>query len=80
MFFKKIIKVLLILIAVFILAMAGACAYLLLNGREILSSQIEKNLGVKARMSSLRVVFPSSFIIEDLSLGDNIKIRETLQD
>ena len=74
MAFKKFYKVFLVLILIFVLIFLFVFAYLLLNARKILLSEIEKNLGMKTQASSLRVVFPTTIIVEDFALGDNIKV------
>jgi hypothetical protein len=72
---KKFLIFILILILVVLLAIVGLTAYVLTNSKTLLLSQIEKNLGVKARASSVRIALPDSLIVEDLVIGDKITCR-----
>ncbi|MEK7849869.1 MAG: DUF748 domain-containing protein [Candidatus Omnitrophota bacterium] len=74
MLFKIILRSALVLVLVVILIGVTAFAYLALNGRALLLSEIEKNLGVKAQISSLRVSFPPALIVDGFAIQDSIKI------
>ncbi|OIO33024.1 MAG: hypothetical protein COX96_06780 [Candidatus Omnitrophica bacterium CG_4_10_14_0_2_um_filter_44_9] len=74
MLLKIIIRSAIILIIIVILIGAMGSAYLALNGRKLLLSEIEKNLGVKAQISSLRVSFPPALIVDGFAIQDSIKI------
>jgi hypothetical protein len=72
---KKFLIFLLIFLLVVGLAIVGLTVYVLTNSKSLLLSQIEKGLGVKAEASSVRIAFPDSLIVEDLTLGDKITCR-----
>jgi hypothetical protein len=74
MLFKIILRTALVLIIVIILTGVTACTYLAFNGRAILLSELEKNLGVKAQISSLRVSFPPALVVDGFAIQDSIKI------
>ena len=74
MVLKIILRSALVLVIIVILAGVAACSYLALNGRALLLSEIEKNLGVKAQIYSLRVSFPPALIVDGFAIQDSIKI------
>jgi uncharacterized protein involved in outer membrane biogenesis len=75
---KIIVKILLVLILVFILIAASFSAYVLFNARIIVVSVLEKNLGIKAEMTSLRVSLPATIIIDDLSVQEGLRIKKVV--
>jgi hypothetical protein len=76
--FKKISKFVLIAITVIVFVAIAASTYLLINVRRVFLSEIQKNLGVKATASRVRVVFPASLIVEDLRIGETIKVDKII--
>jgi len=62
---------------VFLVA-AGAVVYAVRNSSDILITQIERHLGVKASAAGVRYVFPSTLVISDLRVGDQIKVEGLL--
>jgi hypothetical protein len=73
---KKSFIVLLVVSLIFVLAVGSVYVYFLFNGKKILLEQIEKNLGVKAEVSSLNVVFPSWIVIDHFKVGDYLNVDQ----
>jgi len=74
MLLKIILRSALVLVIVVILIGVAVSSYMALNGRALLLSEIENNLGVKAQISSLRVSFPPALIVDGFAIQDSIKI------
>ncbi|MBI5872969.1 MAG: DUF748 domain-containing protein [Candidatus Omnitrophica bacterium] len=72
---KKLLRILSIFIIFVILVIVSVSAYVTANGRTILLSQLEKNLGIKAQLSSLKVVFPATIVAEGLEVSDTLKAK-----
>lgn len=70
---KKILLVMLVIFAVIFCAGYGLVS---IFGKDILKAQIEKQLKVKADLSSLYLSLPLSLEINNLSLGELAKIRK----
>jgi len=58
---------------VVLLAAAGAVVYAVRHSSDIFINQIERCLGVKAAAAEVRYVFPSTILIRDLRVGDQLK-------
>ncbi len=68
----------LIVIVIVIVLGLVASAYVVANGRSILLVEIEKNLGVKAQIGRVGVAFPASVVVDNLALGETIKIERVV--
>jgi hypothetical protein len=73
---KKIFKVLLILIIVFILSVVVLSVYFLANSKTILSSELKKKLGAEVSLSGLRVVWPGALVIDDFSISKSLTVKK----
>ncbi|HAJ57333.1 MAG TPA: hypothetical protein DCL35_06140 [Candidatus Omnitrophica bacterium] len=71
----KILRIFLIILVVIILAVAGISAYVAVNARAILVTQLEKNLGIKIEIEDLRVALPKTIIAEGVVISDSLKVR-----
>ncbi len=74
MLIKILLRTALIIVLTVIVIGIVACSYLALNGRKLILSEIEKNLGVKAQIASVSVSFPPALIVDDLAIQNSIKI------
>ena len=72
---KRTIRVFIVSFLVILLAAAGAAVYAIRHSSEILITQIEKNLGVKASAAEVTYLFPSTVLIRDLRVGDQIEVE-----
>jgi hypothetical protein len=72
---KKWLRISVIFIIFVILVIVSVSVYVTANGRTILLSQLEKNLGIKVQLSSLKVVFPATIVAEGLELSDTLKVK-----
>jgi hypothetical protein len=68
----KIIKVIFILIFVFLLALAGVTAYVVVHARGLLVEQLNKNLGLEVKVGAVRIALPKTVMIEDVSIGPSV--------
>lgn len=73
---KRIFKVLLILVIVFILSVVVLSAYFLANSKTILSSELKKKLGTEVSLSGLRVVWPGALVIENFSISKTFSVKK----
>ena len=74
MSFKKIAKIILIVLVVIVFVFMAVSAYLLVKGRNIFLSEIQKSLGVKVTASHVGVILPFYLSVEGLQIGDTIKV------
>lgn len=73
---KKSLVILVIILLVLAVSLGSIYVYFLFNGKKILLDQVDKNLGVKAEMSSVRVVFPSWIVIDHFKVGDYLNVDQ----
>jgi len=70
---KKIFKIFIVIIAVFLVIFIAASVYIAFNGKKLLIEQIEKNLGMKAGLEDISLSMPFSVNLTKLELGDLFK-------
>jgi hypothetical protein len=72
---NKALRIFLILLIFVVLAVVGVSVYVAVNGRGILLSELEKNLGVKAQVGSLKILFPDTIVAEDVKLSETLGVK-----
>lgn len=76
--FKKFLGILILLFSIFIIFIISVYLYVRVNGRTIILTELEKNLGVKAEISGFHVGFPLSIVIEDFVVKDSIHVDKII--
>ena len=74
-FMAKLLRIFLIFLLLIVLVAAGAAVYAIRHSSDVLITQIEKNLGVKASVAEVTYLFPSTIVIRDLRVGDQIEVE-----
>ncbi|MFH1691688.1 MAG: DUF748 domain-containing protein [Candidatus Omnitrophota bacterium] len=71
---NKLFRVLFLFVIVFTIMVSIAYLYVLINGRKIILTELDKRLGVKAEISSLHIGFPISIVAEDFVVQDSLRV------
>lgn len=71
---KKSLKVFVLFFSIGMVCFISVCAYVRVNGRTIILTELEKNFGVKAEISGFHVGFPLSIVVKDFVVKDKIHV------
>lgn len=73
---KKPLKIVVVILASVAAVWLLASFLVVSVGKSMLAREIEKKLGVQAKVNTLRVVFPSSIVVEGLRIGETAKAEK----
>ncbi len=73
---RILLRIFLVLVILFIVLLLSVSFYIATNGKTILLSQLEKNLGIKAKISDIKFIFPSTLVAEGVELSDTLKVKK----
>lgn len=73
---NRFLKILIPIILLIALSLSALWIYVSINGKRLITDELEKAVGAKVVIQDIRVVFPLSIVVKGFSLGDNISASQ----
>lgn len=73
---KKIKKIIILILAIFIVIFIASSVFIALNGKKIVESEIQQSLKMKASIGSIGLSIPFSVHLSNLEIGDLLRVEK----